>query len=351
MNVLFYSDTHIGLKRQANTTPASAERLAAKLWRTPLELMDGYPDALAVCLGDVFDSWTNSEADIELGHLLALNTAYVLAGNHDLISRTDKLSSYQLLKNLASASDKEKFIDSAYGEPASVTVVAGLAALTFVPHVSSADLFEQSLDMAIKEAEKFTDKWRVLCLHCNYALGESLVKTDTTLNLTQERAYQLLNHFHRILIGHEHVARQDPNTDRIQLVGSTFPTSFNDISDKYAWLYDTDSNTLTSILLWSSAEGSYKGFASELPDTPYAFYDLQDDLPPGAGARLVTKLFNQPDTLAVRISRKDPKLCAAQTSAEEFESLPDLIEKELAKDAELLALFREYRNATETNHQ
>lgn len=354
MKILFYSDPHIGLSRQSNTTPASAERLKQALLETPLKAIKSHEDIPAICLGDLFDSYSNSEGDIIAGSRLAEATSYVLAGNHDIAGREDRLSSFQLLADLLTPGNdtrQRKLIYSNYGETKAYPVVVGASLLVFVPHTATSELFEEALQKA--EAEARSNSWctyKVLCLHCNYDLGEGLVKSNTTLNLTQERAYRLLSHFHRVLIGHEHAARQDPNTDRIQLLGSTHPTSLADVSDKWYWLYDTNTGELTRHLLWSAEEHSYAGPLSQLPDREFQFYDLSDDLPPGAGTRLVNKLFASQTTLAVRLRSKDRQITAdAPASAEDFGSLPDIIEQELAKsEPRLLALFREYRHAAET---
>lgn len=348
MNLTLYSDPHLGLSRKAHTTPASAKSWRHKIFSTALEISTNNDQA--ICLGDLFDSYSNSEEDIAQGYFLTTSAEVVLAGNHDVSNRADSVSSLQLLNDILLGSANRPLIACAdYGKYRVYRRIYGQSRFTFIPHVATKELFEQALQEAERRANEKKDQFQVLCLHCNYDLSESFAKANTTLNLTQERAYALLSSFHRILIGHEHVARQDPQTDRIQLLGNIFPTSFSDISDKYYWSYDCDTDELTPHLCWSMNEGFYKGAASGAKDG-YEFYDIDDDLPPGKAAKVVTKLYASPTTLAVRLNRKDRDV-KSETSAEvcDFTALPALIEAELAKTSpELLSLFQEYmRNVAE----
>lgn len=349
MKILLYSDTHVGLARQAHTTPASAARLKELLWKTPYDILQANNLVPAICLGDLFDSYSNEEADIDQGLKLSRETSIILAGNHDVANRADKLSSLQLLNTVTHDTGGCSFLYNEYGEHKIFPRLIGSTRFTFIPHVATAELFEKALCLAETAVKLDPAPIKVLCLHCNYNLSEERVKTVTTLNLSQERAYELLGSFHRILIGHEHATRQDPNTDRIRLLGSIFPTGLGDLSDKWYWIYDTETGDLENHLSWSLSQ-SYTGKASALPDgCQFQFYDLDDDLPPGAGARLVTKLFANESTLVVRLrGREQSSANKLSAPAEAFGSLPDLIEQDLAKlDQNLLNLFREYRHAAE----
>lgn len=348
MIITLYSDPHIGLQRQAHTTAMSAARWRKKLFETSDEILNT-AGRVSICLGDLFDSHSNDEQSISLGYALASRTNVILAGNHDVDNRRDKLSSLQLISeifdDMGVDSLDTRILSTTYGERNSYQTDYDGTIFVFVPHVANRDLFELSLQYAEKQADRYngTPKSRILCLHCNYDLPEGFSKADTTLNLTQERAYKLLATFHRILIGHEHTPRQDSQTDRIQLLGSVFPTSFGDISDKFYWEYDTETGTLTPHLCWFAEEGFYHGPAS-LAIPGFEFYDLDDDLTPGATAKLITSLYEAERTLAVRLRRKETQ-AKSETSAEvsEFSTLPDLIQEELGKSSpKLLSLFREY---------
>lgn len=351
MTILLYSDPHVGLSRQTNTTAESAERWREACFLSPYDLLSNNRHH-AVCLGDLFDSHTNNERDIYDGAILLSFTNHVLAGNHDVYNRVDRISSLELLNSVAG--EQCAVATTPFGASGSIPVYveADNVWLSFVPHTASQELFEESL----KSAEKWAkvrmetvghEELYVLCLHCNYNLGEHWDASSTTLNLTQERAYELLGSFHYILIGHEHTARTDPGTDRIQLLGSTFPTSFSDLTDKFYWTLKD--GVLTKHLLWSAAEEVFRGKSSEVSSNHnYSFYDLEDDLPPGESSRLVSSLYKLETTLAVRLSK--PGECEAktpETQAEETISLPDQIEQALLGKKPLLELFKTYRKTVE----
>lgn len=343
MLITLYSDPHLGLKRQSHTTPASSLRWKQRILETvSFILAEEKPPLL--CLGDVFDSYSNSEEDIYAGYGIALGTDIILAGNHDIVNRADKTGSLQLLRQLfAQRQVSHKIVLPGYGSHAVYSWGYGQAQFVFVPHVAQKDLFEQALQEAEGVAGSSGCPYLVLCLHCNYDLSEGLTGADTTLNLTQERAYKLLESFHRILIGHEHVARQDHQTDRIQLLGSVFPTSFSDLSDKFYWRYDAQTNLLTKHLCWSAESGYYKGPASLAPPGK-EFYDLQDDLNSRECAKLVTSLYDLETTLAVRLNREERSVTSeTAASVGEFQNLPKLIQAELGKASpDLLPLFNTY---------
>jgi len=354
MRILQYTDPHIGLSRRSHTTSVSATALKTCLNET-VDLILGLESySLAFCLGDLFDSYSNDESDIATGMQLADKTTHILAGNHDVVGRADKLGSLQLLRGIfAERGCPEKVILAEYGAHTAVRHQYGKTSFVFVPHTATQELFEKALQDAetISQSEHPSVEYRVLCLHCNYDLGPALTKADTTLNLTQERAYQLLRTFHRILIGHEHNARQDAQTDRIQILGNTFPTSFSDLTDKFYWIYDTESGDLTPYPCWS-VERSFKGSASHAltVERGAQFYDIEDDLPPGQASKLVTKLFSE-GALAVRLNRAErTDQSKASADAGDFSALPELIEAELAKNnPTLLNLFREYLENVKEN--
>lgn len=344
MLITLYSDPHIGLSRQSHTTTASSSRWKNKLFSTVSGILSTATGP-TICLGDLFDSFSNSEQDISHGYSLATKTSIILAGNHDVENRADKLSSLQLLDELlrshAANYRVAQIFSTPYGTSSTITTVIGNTRFVFVPHTANKDLFELSLQQA-EELKPFQG-YSVLCLHCNYALPDSFTRADTTLNLTQERAYQLLSVYHRILIGHEHVARTDPQTDRIQLLGNVFPTSFSELSDKFYWTFDSVTNVLTPHCCWQAEANVYKGPVS-LAQHGRQFYDLEDDLSARKAGSAVAKLYENDATLAVRLSKKEHlERSDASADVEEFSALPNLIEAELRENApHLLPLFLEY---------
>jgi DNA repair exonuclease SbcCD nuclease subunit len=117
-----------------------------------------------------------------------------------------------------------------------------------LPHVLSQDLFEQQLTKAEADAKE-SSTYRVLCLHCNYALG--METSDSTLNLSRERAAKLLETFHYIFLGHEHTHRTDFD-GRLVVIGSWRPTAFDNMDDKYVLLFDDQTGTYTKEIVWEA---------------------------------------------------------------------------------------------------
>lgn len=342
--IVFYTDPHLGLKRLANTTHDSAERLRKAIFSSAMavkQILSGHPP-FRICLGDLFDSYSNDEETILQGYDLMSFTDVVLAGNHDVIARAEKFSSLGLL---------QKFVSGVamlnYGDAGHATYEVGNTDLFFIPHTATQELFEQSLQGAEKEAEK-SEKWKVLCLHCNYNLGHET--TETTLNLSEERALELLSSFHRILIGHEHNTRQFFD-GRLTILGNIHPTGFTDISDKYAWAYDDETGELDKIKIWDKRLHFWSGKASQFPEgKEFQFVDLEDDLPPGKAAALASKLFKA-DTYAVRLSKKEMDVSSELSlDTDQFGKLPDLIEADLENNnPTLLPTFKEMRRAAESD--
>lgn len=342
--IVFYTDPHLGLKRLANTTHDSADRLRKALFSSAMSVRDilaQYPP-FRICLGDLFDSYSNNEETILQGYDVMRFTDVVLAGNHDVVPRAEKCSSLELLQKFTTGVARLP-----YGDCGHLVYEIGNTDLFLVPHTATQDLFEKSLEEAANAAEK-SERWKILCLHCNYNLGHET--TETTLNLSEERALELLSSFHKILIGHEHNSRQFFD-GRLTLLGNIHPTGFADISDKYVWIYDDTIGELDTIKVWDEESNFWSGKASQFPeDGQYQFIDLEDDLPPGKAAALASKLFKT-DTYAVKLSRKEMDVSSELAlETDQFGKLPDLIEADLENNnPTLLPTFKEMRRAAESD--
>lgn len=323
--VLIYSDPHIGLSRKANSTPLSSALREAWCRNELHALLDRHE--VSFCLGDFFDRESNPEETISAGIALAQKTSIILAGNHDIPNREGKLSSLELVRevlpNIPMIADKQE-------NDGFITDVGGTS-FFFAPHALTQADYDQMIEGLRVEAAK-APKYRVLCLHCNYDLPEQFLN-DSTLNLTKDQALELLRDFHYILIGHVHTPA-DYFEGRLKLVGSVFPTAFDNLEDKRALVYDTETGTFDQILTWPAVENLLSCPASMLAQTAAGtalaqYFDLQDDLPPGQTQKLAIDLFKA-GAFGVRISstkavqEEQPSFSAAQ-----FERLPASIEREL----------------------
>lgn len=349
MKLAFFSDPHLGLTRAANTAPESAARLRQRLTAQAHQAITLGQQAgadWAVCGGDLFDAYSNSEVVLQQALQLLDRTQLVLAGNHDLRNAKDSLSSLQLLASLL----PKKFILNEWGDTEPTFLDIGNTRLVMVPHMRSQEDFELALDEAITVGRE-SFKWNLLLLHCNVEM-EGRELSSTTLNLSTEQIHKLLLVFHRVMIGHEHNPR-DLYQGRVQIIGNTYPTGFTDLSDKRILVYDTEAGTVESLPLWTQAGAAWQGKLSELPETMAAegeFLDLTDDLEPGEAYRRVVALFKGSQhacAIRLRPSETAPK-AQVSVSMASVETLPSLIEADLQKHhAPLVPLWKELLDATQ----
>ena len=319
MKILFASDFHIGMTRTANHTSESSQR-REQASREMLRQVLATPHDLAVCGGDFFDKFSNPETTIIDAMEYADQFDVILSGNHDHSQRADTKSSLDVI---ASANLERGAVTSEpfFGKN-----------LYLVPHCLSQELFMAALDDAQQRAARAEHNVpRILVTHCSYDLSFEL--STSSLNLTRERAEQLLTAFDYVLLGHEHVAREDFD-GRLQVIGSHFPTSFSDLTDKRHLIFDTDTNRMDSVVHWRAGEHVYVGPGCDAqPGMQY--YDLSDNSDP----KLPVHLFKA-GALGVRV----PSSAVQQTFV--HQDLPRLdlaaqIRGELAEKPELLALFDE----------
>ncbi len=319
MKILFASDFHIGLTRTANHTAESSQR-RERASREMLRQVLATPHDLSVCGGDFFDKFSNPETTIIEAMEYADKFDAILAGNHDHSQRADTKSSLDVI---ASANLERGAVTSApfFGKN-----------LYLVPHCLSQELFMAALDDAQQRAARAEPNVpRLLVTHCSYDLSFEL--STSALNLTRERAEHLLRDFDYVLLGHEHVAREDFD-GRLQVIGSHFPTAFDNLTDKRHLVYDTEARRMASVCHWRAGEHVYVGPGCDAP-TGMQYYDLTDNSDP----KLPVHLFKA-GALGVRV----PSSAAQQTFV--HQDLPRLdlaaqIRGELAEKPELLALFDE----------
>ncbi len=321
--VLFYTDPHLGLSRKAHYTEASSR--AREVWVNN-ELTQLLQDsknaghAYRFCLGDFFDKESVSEQTILDSLPIAALTDGILCGNHDAVNRAGRATSFHLLAEMVNGTMS--------ADPASglgYSVVVGNSMFCFAPHTLTQAAYEVMIEDLRQEAATFAG-YRVLCLHCNWGMDPALL-SESTLNLTPELACSLLADFHFILLGHVHTP-QEIYDGRVKIIGSVFPTAFDNMEDKRALLYDSETGTFKDKVTWS-ANRSYVGPASEVPHDPKQYYDLLDDLEPGEAQKLATDLFKA-GAFGVRLRR--PEATEAEkreVSVEAFHRLPETVAKEL----------------------
>jgi DNA repair exonuclease SbcCD nuclease subunit len=252
-----FTDPHLGTRRSANTTRESSKKLQQALYEAALAAAPYETPAENICLGDLFDRAFNDESTLVQGHEVANRCAWTLSGNHDETNREGTVTTLAALKQMGHSIISAPDLSTPYFE--------AHGALYFVPHHASQELFEKAMMEAAEHAAGNRDgQAAILLLHCNYNCAFEI--QDDTLNLPEELAAQLLDHFDLILLGHEH----KPATHlegRVVILGNTHPTSFSDLSDKYRYLLDDETAELTPVKIWSM-EDSYRQlkYGEEIPD-------------------------------------------------------------------------------------
>ena len=250
--LIFLTDPHIGVNRKANTTLESRRRLYKRVIKTPVESLPNIvgPDYNAViCLGDLFDTYSNKEQTILDASQLCGNLDYCLAGNHDSINDSTKESSLGVIAEMCSTHIVRAPVGAAFWHKGDFIVSGNPVSLYMVPHHSSQALFEEALIQCAEDAGD--DKTNMVLVHCNYGMSEGLLN-DTTLNLTEEDVEYLLdNGIDYVLFGHDHGSREPPQWGgRVRILGCTQPTSFSDIGDKYVSVFDGEE--FHKHLIWDS---------------------------------------------------------------------------------------------------
>lgn len=266
MQIVFWTDPHLGIKRASHTTVQSQEMLRTFLYvevkamidRIRLACLGEYPAKRGglkfVCAGDLFDMFSNKEEILDQGSDIAKECDFILAGNHDLRNNSEVMSSLQFLKKQIET-DEENSVTRFIISP---TPAEGYyqqewldkenkVDITFVPHCFTQGAFEGSIRAAAEARDP--DCFSILCLHCNVGEVYGAAENDSsTLVLTQE-LQDVVADFGLVLVGHEHTPKRTKN---IQILGNFFPVSFGEIGDRFIWWFDTVTKELTKELIFSA---------------------------------------------------------------------------------------------------
>ena len=333
--LLIASDFHLGLRRKANFTSESSGRRERRAREVLRQLYDQPADAM-VCCGDFFDRSNNSEDTIldalEFAEFQYDRPLFILAGNHDIFQVADKKASLHVIEEIATSNRQPTQV---LFDPTLIDI--GLCRLYFLPHCLSQELFLEALDEAERAAP---EQPAILFLHCTYNMA--FEGTNTSLNLTRERAAQLLKTFRYIFIGHEHTPRTDFDGHLI-LVGSHYPTAFDNLTDKVHYHVHLPTMTVTRQIHWEAAHHVYCGPADQAV-AGYEFYDLEGEVDPKVPVRLFKEGALGVRT-PVRLAVDRSEMLAGVT----LERLPELIVRELAAHPNQLALWEELTCSTTSN--
>ena len=333
---VIFTDLHLGLKRSSSFTKESLARRNTFVFEKAMGLAQQFTYALD--LGDLFDNASNPEAVIEQGQELVMCSTLTLAGNHDMINREGAVSSLQLINNVAPT-------QVCLSEVRALTMVGDngkRSMFYFAPHTMTNEQYLESLVQLEDMANQDEVDAKVLCLHCNY--DNHFAESEHSLNLTRDRAAELLEPFDFILMGHEHGAREDFG-GRLKVVGSLYPTGFFDFASKHRALhYDLETLQFTDLVTETT---HYEGPASEALDVDPngGYFKLTGEVTPET-FKTVVALYDR-GAFAVQVAGQQ----TIKKDAITFEPVAPMrsrIGEALGKDAEhLLPLWKEFVESEE----
>lgn len=212
------NDTHLGVQRNAGTTPRSSSALKEWLNTVFNHLVASAEGDLCI-LGDLFDQYLVPNTDlIEAVSALSMwckqrphNTLHLVAGNHDLSKDSSRLSSFEVLSQLLEYMHKNVTI---HMEPGWVK-----ADIWVIPHCVNQDLFDLHLSQVPKGVE-------FVLLHANYD-NHFAEQSDHSLNVSEQQAQKLVDRGAKLIFAHEHQQRLALDGNVI-VIGNQIPTSVAD---------------------------------------------------------------------------------------------------------------------------
>ena len=334
MRIGIFSDPHLGLRRRANTTKGSSQRLQDALYFAAIKASTFYTEVDAiVCGGDLFDRYSNPENIILQGCSMPLSMV-VIGGNHDESNRAGAKSSLEVVASNRCVIRAD--VGSVHYAQRDFGVI--------VPHHTTQELFERALQEALDDP---ASKGKPLFVHCNRGSfpGE---QADSTLYIPSDMEEVLLEVFTRVFYGHIHTPTFDLNSRGFQL-GNTHPTGFGDISDKFSYVYDTETDELTATKIWSKDEGYMElKVGDPLPDREAQFISVSGVAKRKDASDYVRDVWDKyPEAFAVRFSGTciDDILIDDVDEAVTVDSLETIIAREL-EATDLLELYTELRSTT-----
>lgn len=335
MKLCIFSDTHLNVSRQAHTTAESSKKLNDRLYEQAVNCLSSEHENVIV--GDLFDKTFNPEWAIIQGISIA-KRALVLAGNHDETNREGTKCSLEVVH----ASGGQVLRQLKMGHPHVIII----GEMVLVPHHSTQELFDSALEEAVKLSME-QQGYRYLFVHCNRgeAIGD---KSDSTLYISDEQEDELLGYFNRIFYGHEHKAATHKG-GKVVVCGNTFPTSFGDIGTKYRYFLDTDTDVMTSEVIWDVETGFIEvTIGEELPTMDSAeFVLIKGSATRKETAEMIEQCWNTyPQAIAVRSIVSYPEEIVTKAKASEPVNLLAAIEADL-EGSEMLELFLELKHAAD----
>lgn len=358
-SITVFTDPHLGRTMQAHTTVASRARLTDAIFQTTNNMLTGRA-GYSICLGDLFDKFQNPEAVIQQGLAIARNCDYIMAGNHDITNDKTKIGSLELLAHLGQEYTNDHLgtiLLSGFGEARCYLHTVGDCDFVFVPHHTTDELFQQSLNDVLEWAHQRRITRSVkpkayLCLHCNYDSGFAV--DETALTLTRKQAKDMLDGgFDYILIGHDHHPREDFD-GRVIILGNMHPTGFGDITPKRV-LEITGAGDHVFHEVWSPDEKYLKLDVNNLladhtdfPQWTPDFIEVEGSISPDRVldlAKAIRALWGI-EPLAIRNKVEIEKVAGGDAVSYDFQSIDKVVMDDLKDAPDLLELFLSFWGRT-----
>lgn len=336
-DIIFFTDPHLGLKRSSGTTARSQKLFQEALYEAAMSILREQ-DGIFICLGDLFDQSSNEEEVILQGYNVASRCELVLAGNHDVFNRTDKVSSLELVHKM--------FKEAQAHSPVVISPNPGMTYFSrkdvgdlhifSVPHCLTQEIFAESVRCVASEAESWDGK-KILLLHCNVGEGMGKLEDDSSsLWLTPELEEIALSVFDKVLVGHEHEPKE-LRQGRLVILGNTMPVSYGEISERFYYKMNSVTTELQKIKTYDPATSFLSiqagtfielGGKMEIAQTMVEVVgDIEERNLAALGRAMIKAWANNPSLISLKKSVNVIKAKKLKQKAEgsEFRSLLELV--------------------------
>lgn len=243
------NDIHLGVQRQAGTTPASQRALRELTFQRFAQLLEQCGEGQVLVAGDLFDDFVVATEDLLETYRIATGwleanpdrSLVLVAGNHDHSPRESKVSSFTLLAEILKGTGRVQCVGV---DEYIIDRKEGYVALA---HCSNQDVFNTKLDECLSQVSQ---GWHIF-LHANLN-NNFAVEKDHSLNVSLAQAFEFKKKGCKVVFAHEHQARtaQDGN---VVVMGNQFPTSVSDCSgNDQKFFHRLDNGKLVREVFWEA---------------------------------------------------------------------------------------------------
>lgn len=254
--MLILNDIHIGVQRQAGTTPTSQEALRNYLFTQLRSTLKASTEDHLLVLGDLFDTFETPTRDFVETFLIfsewlsatGSHRLTLVAGNHDHSPKALKVSSFQALCFVLG----ETYPDQTHivGIDEWAEIDKGVIALA---HCSNQDIFDQRLAEVLKAAAD-AEEWAKphhLLLHANFD-NHFAVQSDHSLNVSEDQAKAFNEIGVTLVFAHEHQARKALGGG-VVVLGNQWPTSVADcLGNDEKFVHTLVDGVITKVKTWGA---------------------------------------------------------------------------------------------------